>query len=476
MHESGSSNNDSGSLGDSVGPFALGAETDPFIRRMTSNIFGSGNTAVGDIHSPVAASTEPTPNPIIPVDSQSTEAVRSQTAADINQLHSGHRAAAPPVEVNLVSALVVLDKTITPEEAANFQNQARIRKNIQVAEVCVGEAQEMVRLRLYGDINQTVLSVAQIKDWWNHVTIGQAADIIMRYFGAVSTTGVPIAEVLMALPFRLQFSNENVEDATLVAITKAVTRYELATPGGAPAVMNGLALLLEKRLPRPSQLWTDYVERKKGEVEVNQGQDTPYNVIRRIKQCMGEVRVIHKRVGQYGIFDAIYEHKPRGGKEKEEPQRISQVKLPPTKPGDIPSCRTCGHTEHFGQECPFRNGMDVNASVQPWMIFEKGKQWAKFGYDRYHPRAMLPGGERDNQTMGTLTYGKADEATTRRLRGTDPANQHHNFDSQGMRIEDDPIHDPYGEGGLYYSSEPVQYLPYPPPPKFVFDNGNPEQG
>ena len=58
-----------------------------------------------------------------------------------------------------------------------------------------------------------------ILDWYDHVNISQASEIVCRYFlHTEASQDIPIAELLNNLPFRFNMANEEVEDATFISI------------------------------------------------------------------------------------------------------------------------------------------------------------------------------------------------------------------------------------------------------------------
>jgi hypothetical protein len=226
-----------------------------------------------------------------------------------------------------------------------------------------------------GDPDQTLLLRKDIPNWFNLVNITHAAEIIGKFFSEPSTKSkLPIADILMRLKFELQFSNEAVEDASLLAMVEALERHEVAHPHENSTTLNELASLIEKRLPPNSQLSSDYLVRKKAGLEPGQ-LDTPREVIWRIKSCMGAVRKQREDADRYKDFNAKYSHQARGG------WKSTTQTLPPLRPEDNPQCRTCGHHGHIPAYCTYKNDPDVNASVSPWSESDIGRQWKRFGHD-----------------------------------------------------------------------------------------------
>ena len=111
----------------------------------------------------------------------------------------------------------------------------------------------------YRDGTQTFVRKENVEEWQDFVTVTQAREILSRYFLQSATTfDVPIAETLYNLPFHLNYATESVEDETLISYQLAL-RHHLDTHGVETAVtMNQLALVIEEKLPKPSQLLADY--------------------------------------------------------------------------------------------------------------------------------------------------------------------------------------------------------------------------
>ena len=77
-----------------------------------------------------------------------------------------------------------------------------------------------------GDASQGYVEEDQIEEWYKHVSIGQASEIICRYFSNPKTTSDrPIAEVISQLPFRLNFAKQEVEEETLYQIAATLDKY-----------------------------------------------------------------------------------------------------------------------------------------------------------------------------------------------------------------------------------------------------------
>ena len=148
--------------------------------------------------------------------------------------------------------------------------------------------------------------------------------------------------------------------------------------------------MIEKCLPPSSQLTTDYNTLKKSEMRAKHpALDVPSDVFRRIKICMEAVRALHRQVARYGDYYAVYTYRnPRhsGGrglsqlpppepKYRSDTDRI-EVKLATPKPGEVPTCRTCGHPGQTPRDCPYINCSDVNTSSEAWQVSQVGKLWA----------------------------------------------------------------------------------------------------
>jgi hypothetical protein len=192
--------------------------------------------------------------------------------------HHGH------LEIQYSQPLAILaDELITPTKVTAFRNQSYCKPNLQTKEVITGKSRIYIRLALLGDPDQKFVTPAQMQEWWDFVSIGQASDILTRYFMQNTAHGeIPIAEQLDKMKFRFNFAKEEVENETFVEFEMALNTYfESHTPENSTTI-NALALIIEKKLPCNSQLQADYLQKKREEL-VNIHEDTPLLVIQRIK-------------------------------------------------------------------------------------------------------------------------------------------------------------------------------------------------
>jgi hypothetical protein len=159
--------------------------------------------------------------------------------------------------------LTLDNETITPALVTAFRNQARSKPSLVTSEVITGTARIRVRLALTGDPPQTFVRLENINEWWEHVNISQASDIVCRYF-MQSEVGfdIPIAEVLNNMPFRFNLSKEEVEDSTFISFELAINRYFETHAQENKTTLNELALIIERKLPKNSQLQADYMSKK----------------------------------------------------------------------------------------------------------------------------------------------------------------------------------------------------------------------
>ena len=356
---------------------------------------------------------------------------REQTIRKRSLEEAANQSSLAGLEFNLVVPLVTLSDKVDENTINAFREQSRARPTLKTKDVVQGLAREHIALRLRGDTTFPFLAKKDILTWYDHVNITQAAEMVSKYFSAAATKSeLPIADTLMKIRFRLKFSNEAVEDETFLSMIEALNKHDSTHPQENDTTLNELANLIERRLPPNSQLHSDYLVAKKAEIAPGET-DTPLGVIYRIKGCMGDVRRKRREVDRYGDFNFEYVHEARGGGKAE-----AQT-LPPIRPEDNPQCRTCGHHGHIPAQCTYKNCPDVNASITPWADSDIGRQWKRFGHDYYHPHATLPLGEKAAHTEGFRTYAKADAALTEKLRGNNPDNGRHCFDSQGARIADE---------------------------------------
>ena len=194
------------------------------------------------------------------------------------------------MEVTYSQPLTLLDNELTPALVVNFRHQARSKPSLVPGEVVTGTARIRVRLALTGDPQQNFIKQEHINDWWEHVNISQASDIVSRYFLQVEKGyDIPIAEVLNNMPFRFNLSREEVEDNTFILLELALVRYFETHAPENKTTLNELALIIERKLPKNSQLQADYMSKKLQDLN-NIQEDTPLLVIQRLKRCLGAVR------------------------------------------------------------------------------------------------------------------------------------------------------------------------------------------
>jgi hypothetical protein len=81
--------------------------------------------------------------------------------------------------------LFVLDKAdITPADATSLQLQAsRWNNNFALNEVIVGHAVDLLQICIYADNAFTMLSEFDMRRWLVLLTVPQAAELVIKYFG-----------------------------------------------------------------------------------------------------------------------------------------------------------------------------------------------------------------------------------------------------------------------------------------------------
>jgi hypothetical protein len=189
-----------------------------------------------------------------------------------------------PIEISYQQPLVTLDNEMTPALVKEFRNQARNKPSLVPSEVVTGTARIRIRLALTGDPPQTFVRLEHINKWWEHVNISQTSDIVSRYFLQTEVGfDIPIAEVLNNMSFKFNLAKEEVEDSTFIRLELALVRYFETHAQENTTTLNELALIIERKLPRNSQLQADYMSKKIHELDAVQ-EDTPLLVISRIKR------------------------------------------------------------------------------------------------------------------------------------------------------------------------------------------------
>ena len=221
----------------------------------------------------------------------------------------------------------------------------------------MGMAQIKVKLALSGDPNQTFVPEDQIECWQDHVNVTQAGEILGRYFMQTEAHfDVPIAETLHRLDFRINYAIEAVEDATLIAHTLALRHHHDQHGEESAVTMNQLALVIEAKLPNPSQIRADYTAVKVR--EIGDGFDTPAKVLQRIKKVIGNVRSLRRTVAKYGPYDFEYVSPSLNGSTVGPSKGAATASVEPATRQEravmIP-CHTCGNTGHSREVCFFIN-------------------------------------------------------------------------------------------------------------------------
>jgi hypothetical protein len=216
-----------------------------------------------------------------------------------------------PVEINMVTALVILSDPIRPEDVEPFRRQAIRLKSTHnnTGELILQRARDSMRFKLWGDKDQTYVPQSALDNWWEHVTPMQAATMMERYF-PTSTSDIPLELVIDQVHFALQFSDETVENEVISEIESHIRQHVAQHVNMSAQMKAELASLIEKRLPPSGQLTTDYNALKKEELKAKHpALDVPGDVFRRIKVCMEAVRILHRKVARYGDYNALYEYR-----------------------------------------------------------------------------------------------------------------------------------------------------------------------
>ena len=103
--------------------------------------------------------------------------------------------------------LFVLDQeTITPADATPFQLQAsRWNDNFSVKEIIAGRAIDLVQMCLFADNAFTLLPESDLPRWLDLLTVSQAAEIVIKYFGPRPDSGRTLAENFGDVSFDFSF-------------------------------------------------------------------------------------------------------------------------------------------------------------------------------------------------------------------------------------------------------------------------------
>ena len=248
------------------------------------------------------------------------------------------------------------------------RQQANQKPSLVTGDVITDQARMKIRLALTGDPGQSFVPQEHIQRWWEYTSVTTASEILCRYFLQQGTMDIPIGEILDNIPLVYNLANEAIEDSTFINMEVALTNWFNSHAPEDGYSMQNLASIVEKKIPRNSQLHADYMAIRAIDVDAGKlpdGFDNPMSVIQRIKRCLGQVRTLKKAIDRYGPYDQEI-----GGI---EPAMSTLVKVANGKSDKSlkPGCYTCGGLGHTRQKC-FRDYRGRSSyTVQPplrWFV------------------------------------------------------------------------------------------------------------
>jgi hypothetical protein len=186
--------------------------------------------------------------------------------------------------------LFVLDKeTNTPSDATAFQLQAsRWNKNFSVKEVIVARAVDLVQICIFADNAFTMLPESDLPRWLDLLSVPQAAELVIKYFGPHPDSGRSLAENFGNVSFDFSFLDPAPERTTMMAYLNLVQTHE-QLDGLLSVEQHGqLISLIERRLPPDGQLRTDYFMAKKGWKSVGFSDASSSSLHQRRSLCVDE--------------------------------------------------------------------------------------------------------------------------------------------------------------------------------------------
>jgi hypothetical protein len=199
----------------------------------------------------------------------------------------------------------VLEGKISTEDARKFQDQAnRFKGQLNVWDVVLESARDYITMRLVGDLHQILVPPHDIDRWWETLSVGQVAELVMKYYGPRGEL-TTIEQAFKDLPFELCYADERIEDAAHVGFIQAVREYLHTNPELTISQHAALSNIIEQRLPPKSKILEDYLKIKERE-----GAPETYIIaLRRLKVCMSAVRELLKQAARYGPPNEKYVHK-----------------------------------------------------------------------------------------------------------------------------------------------------------------------
>ena len=317
--------------------------------------------------------------------------------------------------------LFVLDKAdITPSDATAFQLQAtRWNDNFALNEVIVGRAVDLVQICIYADNAFTMLSEVDMPRWLELLTVPQAAELVIKYFGPRPDSGRTLAENFGNVSFDFSFLDPAPERTTMMAYIELVHTHEQLDGPLTSEHHAHLITLIEKRLPPDSQIRADYFTAKKGR---KPGAPETWDMaMHRLLRCIGDVRTSIKKNESYGDPSKVYHYLQTSPRHTSDSRPStpgpSTSRLPalarrsapvPAAPLVEPVCASCGHRGHARTACPYRYNSDANNDLDSsWADSYLGRKWLSHGHSQYEVDLVLPGFEErySINTRGLVSSG-----------------------------------------------------------------------
>lgn len=307
--------------------------------------------------------------------------------------------------------LFILDKrTISPSDATSFLAQAnRWNDNFSLNEVIVGQAVELLQICIYGDGSFSMLSEADTPSWLELLTVAQAAELVMKYFGPRPNSGRTLAENFGNVSFSFGFLEPSYERETMMNLLDLTKAYEQVEGAITPEQHAHLIVLIEKRLPQDGQIRADYFAKRGPRPIAN---ETWSAAMRRLHLCINDVRLSLQANLKYGDPAKVYHFQQpslsrrsaddpdsshHGSARAAPPQHalMRRSPTPPVAPTLAPRlCPSCGHVGHTRPSCPYLHQNDANNDLTlSWADSFIGRRWKSFGCDKYEVDLVLPGYE-----------------------------------------------------------------------------------
>jgi hypothetical protein len=239
-----------------------------------------------------------------------------------------------------------------------------------------------------------MLSDTDVPRWLELITVAQAAELVIRYFGARPDSGCTLAEKVGNLRFALSFADPSLERATMMAMVNLVQSHEQLSGPVSPSQHAHLITLIEKRLPADSQIRIDYFLRRGARAHPR---ETWKDAMIHFHRCISDVRASMKKNESYGDPARVYDFHPDSLRHL-PPRRVaskatSSAPTPlvrrsevatPAPPRDPVCCPSCGHYGHGRPTCPHRWQSDANNDpTLSWTDSYLGRKWLSYGRHQY---------------------------------------------------------------------------------------------